>query len=74
LSKSAVKIANYPEDIVANDTQINDPDFLGNKLDYKNDDRRYYLDDATWFNGSIINYTLINCPACGNKLKVINHV
>lgn len=62
LSKSVVKIANYPEDIYVNDTKLNGTDYLTNLFNYDEDNsKRYVFDDSTWFNGSVINYTLANC-------------
>jgi len=35
--KSSVKIANYPEDIIINNTQIKDPSYFSKQIDYKAD-------------------------------------
>lgn len=70
-----MKIANYPEDIYVNDTRLNQTDFLTNQFDYSNNfTKENIFDDSTWLNGSVINYTLLNCDECNNKMKVINHV
>lgn len=62
LSKSSVKIANYPEDIYVNDTRLNQTDFLTSQFDYSNNfTKENIFDDSTWLNGSVINYTLLNC-------------
>ena len=70
-----MKIANYPEDIIINDTQLNS-DYLTQQVTYSNsnDTEQTVLDDFSWFNGSVLNYTLLDCPECNNKLRVINHV
>ena len=75
LSKSSVKIANYPEDIIINDTKLTS-DYLTQQVTYSNSNvtEHAVLDDASWFNGSVLNYTLLNCPECNNKLRVLNHV
>lgn len=73
LSRSSVKIANYPEDIVLNDTKINS-DYLTNALNYNNDNKYYVFDDSAWLNGSVLNFTLADCPDCNDKIRVINHV
>jgi len=61
MKKSTVKIANYPEDIIINDTKLNDATYLTNSINYTNQPKVTVFDDETWFNGSIINFTLINC-------------
>lgn len=75
-NKATVKIANYPEDIVINDTRFNSG-YLSSYISQEvsnsngNSSRWVPLDDEPWFNGSILNYTLLN----GNdKVKVVNHV
>lgn len=75
MQKSSVKIANYPEDIIINDTRLNQSDYITNQLDYSDSNRRVTpLDDEPWFNGSVLNYTLLNCEECNQKLRVVNHV
>lgn len=71
-----VKIANYPEDIVANNSDLNKTGFLTNQISYNKsqEKKKYDFDDSTWFNGSVLNYTFTNCSECNQKLKVINHV
>lgn len=75
LSKSSVKIANYPEDIIINDTKLTS-DYLTQQVTYSNSNvtEHAVLDDASWFNGSVLNYTLLNCPECNGKLRVLNHL
>lgn len=69
-----MRIANYPEDIYVNDSKLNSSDYLTNQFDYSNNNKRMNVfDDETWLNGSVINYT-ISCPACNDKVKVVNHV
>jgi len=74
VSRSEVKIANYPEDIVVNDTRLNTSDYLSSQLNYNKSKQRIPLDDYHWFNGSVLNYTLLDCPECNGKFSVINHV
>jgi hypothetical protein len=74
LTRSKVFIANYPEEIKVNDTKIEENDFLTNQIKYDNQYQEFKLDDAGWFNGSVLNYTLEGCEECGGKLRVENHV
>ena len=57
MSHSSVKIANYPQDIKINDPKLKDPNFLNSLLNYKNDYKRYPINDHQWFNGTVLNYT-----------------
>lgn len=67
-------MANYPEDIVINDTKLTS-DYLTGQFDYSNSNKiTTEFDDEPWFNGSVVNYTLLNCPECNQKLRVVNHV
>ena len=62
LQKSSVKIANYPEDIIVNNSKLNESNFLTSQFDYDNNRKMVNtFDDETWFNGSVLNYTLLNC-------------
>lgn len=58
LSKSSVKVANYPEKIVINETKLNQPDFLSQQVNYEKKYKEVVFDDSTWFNGSVLNYTI----------------
>ena len=71
---SSVKVANYPENIVVNNSKLNQTDFLTSQLKYSNDHQKYVFDDSDWFKGNVLNYTLKGCDECGDKLKVVNHV
>jgi hypothetical protein len=71
----SVKTANYPEDIIVNNSKLNTSDYLGKQIKYEEKyTRENTFDDSTWFNGSIINYTLLQCDECNKKIKVVNHV
>lgn len=61
LSKSSVKIANYPEKIIINETKLNQTDYLTNEVNYEQKYKEVVIDDTTWFNGSVLNYTIDNC-------------
>ena len=61
LTRSTLHTANYPEDIVINNTQLNQSDFLKAEVDKENTEKFYPLDDNGWFNGSVLNYTLEGC-------------
>lgn len=74
LSKSSVKIANYPEKIVINESKLNQSDFLTNTVNYDKKYKEVIIDDSTWFNGTVLNYSITNCSACGDKIRVINHL
>lgn len=73
-TKSRVEIANYPEKIVINESKLNQTDYLTQQVNYENNYKEVAFDDATWFNGTVLNYTIENCEECGNKIRVINHV
>lgn len=45
LQKSTVKIANYPEDIVVNNSKLNNSNYLTDQFDYKNNNKRYNVFD-----------------------------
>lgn len=75
LARSQVKVANYPEKIVINSTKLNQTDYLTNILNYNyNTKKETTFDDSTWFNGTVLNYTVENCSACGSKVRVVNHL
>jgi hypothetical protein len=76
LTRSTLHTANYPEDIIINNTDLNKTDFLSATTDADNTSAFYPLDDSTWFNGSVLNYTLTgdDCSECNKKLWVRNHV
>jgi len=74
LSKSSVKISNYPEKIVINESKLNETDFLTKQINYEQKYKEIVLDDSTWFNGSVLNYTIENCDECGDKIRVVNHL
>jgi hypothetical protein len=40
MSKSSVKTANYPEDIIVNDSRLNSTDYLTSQFDYNNNKKR----------------------------------
>lgn len=61
LSKSSVKVANYPEKIIINETKLNETDYLTNEVNYEQKYKEVVIDDTTWFNGSVLNYTIDNC-------------
>jgi hypothetical protein len=61
LAQSSVKIANYPEKIVINESKLNETDYLTNQVNYEKKYKEIVLDDSTWFNGSVVNYTIDNC-------------
>ena len=61
LAKSTVKVANYPEGIVLNETKLNESDYLTNQVNYEKKHKEVVLDDSTWFNGTVINYSIENC-------------
>ena len=68
-----MKIANYPEDIFVNDTTFNG-NVLTNSINYGNSNSyKYEFNDSAWFNGSVVNYSLI-CDECGQKIRLDNHV
>lgn len=71
---SKVKIANFQEKIIVNDTEINETDFLSKHVDYHNEYQKIPFNDSTWFNGTVVNYTVEGCSECGEKLSIINHV
>lgn len=73
-SYATVKVANYPEKIVINESKLNQTDFLTNTINYQQQRTEVVLDDSTWFNGSVLNYTVEGCSECGNKIKVIGHL
>jgi hypothetical protein len=57
-ARSTVYTANYPENIIINNTALNTTDYLSKKV-LDNDTSTFTtLDDSTWFNGSVVNYTL----------------
>jgi len=74
LSKSSVKVANYPEKIIVNESRLNETDFLTNTVNYEKQYKEVILDDSTWFNGSVLNYSITDCEECGNKIRVVNHL
>jgi len=74
LSHSVVKVVGHPIDISINDTALTNPKFLSSKVNYNNDEKIYVLNDSTWFNGYVVNYTVKGCAECGGKIDVINHV
>jgi hypothetical protein len=74
LSKSSVKISNYPEKIVINESKLNESNYLTNEVSYNKQYKEVILDDTTWFNGTVLNYTIEGCDECGQKLRVVNHV
>jgi hypothetical protein len=61
LRKSSVKISNYPEKIVINESKLNQTDFLTNTVSYNQEYKEVVLDDTNWFNGTVLNYTIENC-------------
>ncbi len=75
-ARSTVYTANYPEDIIINNTELNKTDYLTKKVNDTDTATFTNIDDSTWFNGSILNYTLDGekCPECNKKIKIINHV
>jgi len=75
-SQSTVYTANYPEDIIINNTELNKTDYLTKKVNDTDTSTFTNIDDSTWFNGSIINYTLDGekCLECNKKINIINHV
>ena len=75
-AQSTVYTANYPEDIIINNTELNKTDYLTKKVNDTDTSTFTNIDDSTWFNGSIINYTLDGekCLECNKKIKVINHI
>lgn len=74
LKRSSVKIANYPEKIVINETKLNQTDFLTNTVNYNQAYKEVVIDDTNWFNGTVLNYTIENCTECGQKIRVTNHL
>jgi len=74
LVHAKVFVTNFPQDIVVADPRLNNTDFLDSVVDYQNDKKLYILNDSTWYNGSVVNYTLQGCQECGHKVKVINHI
>lgn len=74
MSKSSVKVANYPEKIIVNESRLNETDFLTNTVNYDKQYKEVILDDSTWFNGSVLNYSITDCEECGNKIRVVNHL
>ena len=75
-AQSTVYTANYPEDIIINNTELNKTDYHTKKVNDTDTSTFTNIDDSTWFNGSIINYTLDGekCLECNKKIKVINHI
>jgi hypothetical protein len=61
LSPSTVHTASYPENIIINNTDLNKTDFLNIALDISKDKDCFTFDDRTWFNGSVLNFTLDGC-------------
>ena len=60
--KSAVKISNFPEGIIVNETIKNNTNILNDMVDYhKSERQQIVINDSEWFSGNIINYTLENC-------------
>ena len=43
--KSQVKIANYPEDIIVNNSKLNSSDYLTSQFDYSNNNKRINVFD-----------------------------
>jgi hypothetical protein len=74
LTRSSIHTANYPEDIIINNTDLNKTDYLTQRVNDTKTSFTVALDDSTWFNGSVLNYTLDGCKECNKKLNVINHV
>ena len=75
-SPSTIYTANYPEDIIINSSDLNKTDYLTKKVNDTDTSTFATIDDSSWFNGSIINYTLDGekCPECNKKIDLINHV
>jgi len=73
---STVYTANYPEDIIINNTELNKTDFLTKKVNDTDTSTFATIDDSSWFNGSIVNYTLSGekCLECNKKINIINHI
>jgi hypothetical protein len=74
LARSKLVISNFPETIVINDSRLNQSDFLSSQVKYENKYQEFVLDDSTWFNGSVLNYTIEDCDVCGSKFRVVNHL
>ena len=53
-----MKVANFQEKIVLNNTEINESDYLSKHVDYQNEYQKIPFNDSTWFNGSVVNYSL----------------
>ncbi len=60
-SFATVKVANYPENIVINESKLNQTDYLTNTINYQQQRTEVVFDDSTWFNGSVLNYTVEGC-------------
>lgn len=75
-SPSTIYTANYPEDIIINNTELNKTDYLTKKVNDTDTSTFATIDDSTWFNGSVVNYTLAGdkCAECNKKINLINHV
>ena len=73
-SSVEVKIANFPEDIIVNDSRLNESSYLSGQISYNKSHQKYQFLDLDWFNGSVLNYTLEGCSECGQKVKVVNHL
>lgn len=76
LSKSTVKIANYPLDIKINNTQLNNQTYLNSLIDYNDDHKYYTIRDEDWFNGTVLNFTISCESECGpdGKVRLVDHV
>jgi hypothetical protein len=74
MSPATVKIANYPEKIIINESALNETDFLTNQVNYEKKYKEVVLNDTNWFNGTVLNYTVEGCEECGSKIRVVNHV
>lgn len=48
---------------------------MTNRVDYDYKTKKeVVIDDSTWFNGTVLNYTIENCTECGDKVRVVNHL
>lgn len=68
--------SSYPKSqyILKDKTVSAKPDSLTFTVNSSNTSTTFSLNDVTWFNDSVLNYTLEGCDECNRKIKVLSHV